>query len=72
MGGSGDELKFQTSYMQQLRVLISRNAKNAGSELFTTLNFVQAIVLAIIAGLCWYQMPLAEHTVMDRLGMVRP
>lgn len=59
-----------TSYWTQLTVLIQRSRKNAGAELFTKLNFIQCFGVAIVSGLCWFQIKNNEETVRDRSGFV--
>ena len=61
---------WPTSYGYQLGVLMHRNAKNSKSKLFTVLNFVQSIVLALITGLCWFRLADTDTTVADRQGFV--
>src|SRR3546814_377996 len=59
-----------TSYITQLGVLIERSRKNAGAQLFTKLNFFQCFGVAIISGLCWFQMDNTEDTVRYRSGFM--
>lgn len=59
-----------TSYMTQLKVLLQRSQKNASSQLFTKLNFVQCIGVSIITGLMWFQMDNDETTIQDRSGFI--
>jgi len=44
--------------------------KNSRSALFTPVNFVKSVVLAVIVGLCWFQMPQREEFVDDRAGFL--
>mmetsp|Transcript_89258 Transcript_89258/g.172896 ORF Transcript_89258/g.172896 Transcript_89258/m.172896 type:complete len:594 (+) Transcript_89258:3-1784(+) len=61
---------YQASYCTQLQVLTHRSLKNSRSALFTPVNFVKSVILSIIVGLCWFQMPQREEYVDDRSGFM--
>ena len=61
MGGS----KFATSYKTQFQVLLVRAWIQAKSVLFTTLNLVQCVVIAVLCGLLWFQMEEKEKHISD-------
>lgn len=62
--------KWNTTYLQQLNVLIHRCLRNSRSAIFTPLNFIKSVVLGIISGLVWFQMPYTEAYVQDRSGFM--
>jgi len=62
--------KWNTSYLTQLKVLMHRAMRNSRSAIFTPLNFVKSIVLGLISGLVWFQLPEGEKYVADRSGLV--
>ena len=65
------EATWAASYWTQLRILIWRNGKNAKNGLFTWLNFMQSVLLALLCGLCWFNMPMTTSVLNDRVGFVR-
>lgn len=60
--------KYNTSWTAQYRVLVHRALKNSRSAIFTPLNMIKSIVLGIIVGMMWFQLPYTERTVRDRSG----
>ena len=63
---------WPTSYLDQLRVLMHRNAKNSKAKLFTVLNFSQSVLLAVVSGLCWFRLAETDDSIINREGFVRP
>lgn len=63
------ESKWPTSYMYQLKILSLRAARTASGEVFTFLNFVQAVALAVIVGLLYLQLDRDEDSIPDRDGV---
>jgi len=69
----GDDIsqsKFPTTYATQLHVLTLRAWKHAKAVLFTTLNFVQCVLLAVLCGLLWFQTQPEEKYIFDRAGFI--
>jgi len=60
------EKKFNTSWHTQFFVLTHRSLKNSRSAIFTTLNLTKSVMLGLIMGLLWFQMPYTEKYVNDR------
>ncbi|KAJ3120212.1 hypothetical protein HK098_004786 [Nowakowskiella sp. JEL0407] len=66
-----DELpKFASSFLTQFKVLLHRTALNKRGSIFTWLNCIQAIGLAVICGLIWFRMPQNINYITERLGFV--
>ena len=62
--------KWNTSYGQQLRVLIHRSMRNSRSAIFTPLNLIKSILLGLISGAIWFQTGTTEKFVSDRAGFI--
>jgi len=60
--------KYNTSWFNQLRVLMHRSMKNSRSAIFTPLNVVKCGVNGIMMGLLWFQMPYTEKTIDDHVS----
>lgn len=58
--------KYATSWTTQYWVLTHRSLKNSRSAIFTPLNLTKSIMIGIVAGLLWFQMPYTEQRVRDR------
>lgn len=52
----------------QVRVLTERNFTEAKSRMLSKLNWIQTVVLAILAGLIWYRPTRTEETMEDIRG----
>ncbi len=60
--------KWPTSMWTQVRVLTERNFTEAKSRMLSKLNWIQTVVLAILAGLIWYRPTRTEETMEDIRG----
>mmetsp|Transcript_27897 Transcript_27897/g.32160 ORF Transcript_27897/g.32160 Transcript_27897/m.32160 type:complete len:678 (+) Transcript_27897:116-2149(+) len=58
--------KYNTSWLTQFLILTHRAMKNSRSALFTPLNIIKSVILGVMVGLLWFQMPYTEKTVNDR------
>ena len=64
------EQKWPTSFWTQVQVLTSRNFYEARGRMLSKLNFIQTIVLALVTGSIWYQIPRTEDTLNDVKGWI--
>ncbi|CAF1286411.1 unnamed protein product [Rotaria sordida] len=64
------ESKWPIGFLSQMLILFSRAFRLTGKSQFTLLNFGQALVLAVICGLCWLRMDFAENTIPDRSSFI--
>ncbi|CAF3970886.1 unnamed protein product [Adineta steineri] len=64
------ENKWPIGFLPQLLILFSRAFRLSGKDQFTRLNFIQALGLAVVTGLCWLRMDLAEDTIPDRSSFI--
>jgi ABC-type multidrug transport system ATPase subunit len=62
--------KYPISYLTQLRVLFRRDFRNRRSELFRVYNVVECVLVGVIAGCAWFQMPRTEKSVDDRSSLI--
>ena len=62
------EEKWATCFWTQLQVLTARNFYESRGRMLSKLNFIQTIVLAIVTGSIWYQIPREESTLNDVRG----
>ncbi|CAF2241320.1 unnamed protein product [Rotaria magnacalcarata] len=60
------ESKWPIGFLPQMMILFKRTFVLTGRRQFTILNFVQALGLAVVSGLCWLRMEFAENTIPDR------
>jgi len=63
-----NDKKWPTSFWTQLHVLTMRNFYEARGRMLSKLNFIQTIVLALVTGSIWYQIPRTEDTLNDVKG----
>ncbi|KAK4290390.1 hypothetical protein Pmani_036699, partial [Petrolisthes manimaculis] len=62
------DLQWPTSFFTQFKVLTRRNFCVARPIILSWLNGAQTVILAVIAGLLWYQAPRTEETLQDIQG----
>lgn len=62
------DMLWPTSFSTQVKVLTRRNFCVARPIILSWLNGVQTLVLAVIAGLLWYQAPRTEESLQDLQG----
>ncbi|XP_028394230.1 ABC transporter G family member 9-like [Dendronephthya gigantea] len=62
--------KWPTSFWTQLCVLSHRTFKQSLPVILSKLNLIQNLLLAIIIGLIWFQLPHKEETINDRRGLL--
>jgi ABC-type multidrug transport system ATPase subunit/branched-subunit amino acid transport protein len=67
---SGSLVKYPASYSTQFITLLGRALIVSKSKSMTNLQFYQTFGLGVISGLCWWDMPYTENTVMDRAGFI--
>jgi ABC-type multidrug transport system ATPase subunit/ABC-type multidrug transport system permease subunit len=67
-GGQG--VKYAASYSTQFITLLGRALIVSKSKSMTNLQFYQTIGVGLICGLCWWDMPYTENTVVDRAGFI--
>lgn len=58
--------KYNTSWSTQYAVLVHRSLKGARSSIFTPLNMIKSVLVGIVVGCVWWQVPYTEQTVSDR------
>jgi ABC-type multidrug transport system ATPase subunit/ABC-type multidrug transport system permease subunit len=63
-------VKYPTSYSTQFFTLLGRALVVSKSKSMTNLQLYQTVGLGLISGLCWWDMPYTENTVMDRAGFI--
>lgn len=62
------DMQWPTSFFTQFKVLTQRNFRVARPIILSWLNGAQTLILAIIAGLLWYQAPPTEENLQDIQG----
>ena len=62
--------KWATRWYWQFLVLIVRTFRESRHNLLSFLNVVQAVLLAIVSGLVWFQVPKLERSISDGYGYV--
>ena len=71
MSSMEDERKdWPVSYGHQCSVLFSRAFFQQKGEIFTVVNFLQSVVMALLVGAMYFQVPQEAAYVQDRLGYV--
>lgn len=63
-----DFLDYPTTFYTQLRVLSNRNFKEAKPRMLSKLNWMQTVVLAVMAGAIWFNIPRTEEYLHDLQG----
>ena len=66
----GRQRKWPTSWYWQLLVLTVRTFRQSRHLLLSKLNFIQAVCLAVVVSLIWFQVPREERSISDRYGVV--
>ncbi|UJR07235.1 hypothetical protein I4U23_011523 [Adineta vaga] len=61
-----NEGKWPIGFLSQVLILFHRSFRMTANKQFTLLNIGQALILAIMTGLCWLQMDFSEDTIPDR------
>jgi len=64
------EKKFNTSWLNQFKVLLHRSLKNSRAAILTPLNAVKSVLLGLMVGVLWFQMEDTEKIVQDRSGFM--
>jgi hypothetical protein len=59
---------WPTSFFTQIRVLAARNFLEARPRILSKLNWLQTLLLAIMAGLAWFKTERKEETIVDLEG----
>lgn len=59
---------YPTGFCTQFKVLSQRNFKDARPRMLSKLNWLHTIVLGLMAGLLWYQLPRTETSLHDIQG----
>ncbi|XP_045612633.1 uncharacterized protein E23 [Procambarus clarkii] len=62
------DMQWPTSFFTQFKVLTQRNFCVARPIILSWLNGAQTLILAVIAGLLWYQAPRTEESLQDIQG----
>ncbi|XP_078373196.1 uncharacterized protein LOC144656827 isoform X2 [Oculina patagonica] len=61
---------WATSFWTQFTVLLQRTFKQSKPEILSKLNFTQHLLLALIVGLIWFQLPYKEESIVDRYSLL--
>ncbi len=62
--------KWATRWYWQFLVLIVRTFRESRHNLLSFLNVVQAVLLAVVVALVWFQVPKIERSISDGYGYV--
>ena len=68
--GDTIEVKFQASYRTQFKALFHRALLVSGHSVFSKLQIAQTISVALLCGVCWWDMSYSEDRVDDRAGFI--
>lgn len=61
---------YQSSYPRQVYAVLTRSFKANYRTEFGSVNVLQAVFMAVLVGLCWFQTPHTESKVLDLSGYV--
>lgn len=59
---------YPTGFWMQFQILSHRNFKYARPRMLSTLNWLQTIVLGVMSGALWFQLPKSEESLHDIQG----
>lgn len=62
--------KWPTSWFWQFLVLTVRTFRQSRHVILSKLNFIQTILISVVASLIWFQIPEDEESINDRQGYV--
>ncbi len=62
--------KWATRWYWQFLVLIVRTFRQSRQEILSIINVFQAVLLAIVCALVWFQVPKVERSISDGYGYV--
>ena len=62
--------EYKSSYFRQVYAVLVRSFKAGYETEFGYINILQTIFMAVLAGLCWYQIPQTESRISDLAGYV--
>ncbi|XP_013413427.1 ABC transporter G family member 27 isoform X1 [Lingula anatina] len=62
--------RWPTSWWTQYHVLTRRNFTQSKAKIWSKINLIHSVVIAIIAGLLWFQLPRTEETIADRKAVI--
>ncbi len=65
-----NDSKWPIGFLPQMLILFNRSFTMTGKNQFTVINFVEALALAVVSGLCWLRMPFTEDTIPDRSSFI--
>ncbi|KAL5007552.1 hypothetical protein ScPMuIL_016358 [Solemya velum] len=64
------EKKWPTSFVTQFRYLTKRSFQQSRTRIFNKLKVLETLILSFLMGLIWFRLPLTEHTLRDRMGVL--
>ena len=62
--------EYKSSYFRQVYAVLVRSFKASYETEFGYVNILQTLFMAVLAGLCWYQIPQTESRISDLAGYV--
>ncbi len=62
--------EYKSSYFRQVYAVLVRSFKASYETEFGSINILQTLFMAVLAGLCWYQVPQKEDRISDLAGYV--
>lgn len=65
-----EETRWSTSFWVQCSTLIARNFKQQRPVILSTLNVIQTLMMSIIPGIIWWQLPKEESQIEARSGLL--